>query len=98
MGNVLEVKQNPRSNEGPSPRLVTRQQAAKYCSLSVQRFSDWVRCGRLPSAIPGTTRWDLKAIDLALDAASGISSSPISALDQWRASRDARARHAKRQL
>ena len=98
MGNVLEMKQNPGSNEGLSPRLVTRQQTAKYCSLSVQGFSDWVRCGKLPGAIPGTTRWDLKAIDLALDAASGISSSPISAFDQWRASRDARPRNAKQQL
>ena len=72
------------------PRLVTRQQAAKYCSLSVQGFSEWVRCGRLPSAIPGTTRWDLKAIDQALDAASGISNTPASALDRWKAARDAR--------
>ena len=71
------------------PRLVTRQQGVKYCSLSVQGFSEWVR-GRLPSAVPGTTRWDLKAIDLALDAASGISNTPVSEIDLWKAARNAR--------
>ena len=54
------------------PRLLTREQAAAYCSLSVQAFSAWVRAGRLPPALPGTSRWDKTAIDIGLDKASGL--------------------------
>jgi hypothetical protein len=73
---------------GLGPRLLTRDQAAAYCGLSVQGFSDWVRRGRLPGPITGTIRWDLKAIDAALDLASGLSTSAFSSpLDQWRAKR-----------
>jgi predicted DNA-binding transcriptional regulator AlpA len=73
-------------------RLVSRDQAASYCGLSVSTFSNWVRIGRLPSAISGTSRWDLKAIDLALDSLSGLLSTQTSdvatsALDEWRAKR-----------
>ena len=57
---------------GIAPRLLTREQAAAYCGLSVHGFSDWVKAGRLPGPIRGTTRWDRKAIDAALDQASGI--------------------------
>src|SRR5258707_15886748 len=52
------------------PRLLSRSQAAAYCNVSPGTFSNWVRLGRLPSPLPGTTRWDLKAIDFALDAIS----------------------------
>jgi hypothetical protein len=73
---------------GISPRLLNRDQAAAYCSLSVQGFGRWVRLGRLPGPITGTTRWDIKAIDAALDLASGLSASASSSpLDQWRAKR-----------
>ena len=50
---------------GIVPRVVTREQAASYCGLSPQGFSDWIRAGRLPGPIDGTCRWDLKAIDAA---------------------------------
>jgi hypothetical protein len=71
-----------------SPRLLNRHQAAAYCCLSVQGFDRWVRLGRLPAPISGTTRWDLKAIDAALDLASGLSiSASASPLDQWRVKR-----------
>ena len=33
------------------PRLLTRDQAAAYCGLSVQGFSGWMRLGRLPGPI-----------------------------------------------
>jgi hypothetical protein len=35
-------------------------------------FSDWVRRGIAPGPIPGTHIWDRKAIDAALDRASGL--------------------------
>lgn len=71
-----------------SPRLLNRQQAAAYCNLSPTTFSNWVRSGMLPPPLPGTTRWDLKAIDFALDAISGLQpKQESSALDEWRANR-----------
>jgi predicted DNA-binding transcriptional regulator AlpA len=77
---------------GIGQRLVSRDQAASYCGLSVSTFSNWVKIGRLPSALSGTSRWDLKAIDLALDSLSGLlrTQTPdvaTSALDEWRAKR-----------
>jgi hypothetical protein len=73
-------------------RLLTREQAAFYCGLSVSAFSKWVKIGRLPAALAGTSRWDLKAIDLALDSLSGLaisktSDSVTTALDEWRSKR-----------
>jgi hypothetical protein len=64
-----------------SPRLLTRSQAAAYCSLSLQGFSAWVKLGKLPRPILGTARWDLKKIDEALDILQN------NALDQWKAKR-----------
>ncbi len=37
---------------GIAPRLLTREQAAAYCGLSVQGFGRWVRLGRLPARSP----------------------------------------------
>ncbi len=73
-----------------APRLVTRAEAAAYCGLSPQGFSAWVRIGRLPASLPGTSRWDLKAIDAALDSLSGIADRGEGGigslvLDQWKA-------------
>ncbi len=69
---------------GIAPRLLTREQAAAYCGLSTHGFSEWVRAGRLPGPIAGTARWDLRAIDAALDSLSGIGIGSL-ALDQWKA-------------
>ena len=54
-------------------------------------FSNWVREGKLPPALPGTARWDLKAIDFALDAMSGLQQQELTALDEWRAKRARRS-------
>jgi len=73
------------------PRLLERPDAAAYCSLTVDGFSAWVRSGRLPAALPGTKRWDRKAIDEALDRLSGLAgdreSGIAGALDSWRKGR-----------
>jgi hypothetical protein len=80
------------SNQQLTPRLLSRQQAAEYCCLSPSAFSSWVRSRKLPPSLPGTTRWDLKAIDFALDAMSGLNSQEeLSALDEWRAKRARRS-------
>jgi predicted DNA-binding transcriptional regulator AlpA len=70
------------------PRLLSRPQAAAYCNISPTTFSNWVRMGKLPPPLPRTTRWDLKAIDVALDAMSGLQpQQEASALDKWREKR-----------
>lgn len=71
-----------------SSRLITRNEAAAYCRLSSQGFSRWIKRGYLPGPIAGTARWDLKAIDAALDRASDIiDESSSSPLDLWRQNR-----------
>jgi hypothetical protein len=75
-----------------SPRLVSREKAAAYCDLSVQAFSAWTKAGRLPPSLPGTARWDLRAIDHALDSLSGIRESrEETPLDDWRSRRARRS-------
>ena len=79
---------------GVEPRGMTKKTAAAYCGCgSLAAFDDWVRRGILPGPIPGTHRWDRKAIDMKLDLASGLQSitAPATALEVWRAKKHARA-------
>jgi hypothetical protein len=83
------TRQSPLSELCISPRLLPRAEAAIYCGLSCQGFSSWVKNGRLPGPIAGTARWDLRAIDAALDLLSGIADRDgggvrSSVLDQWK--------------
>jgi len=75
------------------PRLLTKSEAATYCRCSLSAFDDWIRRGIMPGSIPGTHRWDRKAIDRALDKLSGIvpQSDTATAYDEWKAKRAARA-------
>jgi hypothetical protein len=73
-------------------RCLNRHQAAAYCGCdSLSTFADWVRRGIVPGPIPGTHRWDRRAIDAALDRASGISITIEDEFDAWKARRNARA-------
>jgi hypothetical protein len=71
------------------PRGMTREEAAAYCGCeSMAAFSNWVRRGIIPRPLPGTHRWDRKAIDAALDRASGLETTlQESPLEAWRAQR-----------
>ena len=60
------------TNTHPSPRLINRQEAANYCGVSTAAFAQWVRQGTLPKPVPGTNRWDIRAIDYRLDNLAGI--------------------------
>ena len=64
-----------RDKDAPSPaiepRCLTQQQAAAYCSLTPSGFAAWCRQGIVSDPIPGTKRWDRKALDATLDKASG---------------------------
>jgi hypothetical protein len=73
---------------GPiQPRGLTREAAAAYVSLSPEGFDEWVKRGIVPSPIRGTNRWDRRAIDAALDRASGLAATPETAFDDWKAHR-----------
>ncbi|CAH1671793.1 helix-turn-helix transcriptional regulator [Chelatococcus asaccharovorans] len=55
-----------------APRGLSREQAAAYCGLKPSGFDYWINRGRLPGAIPGTKRWDRRALDAAWDKLSGL--------------------------
>ena len=78
---------------GLEPRGMTREAAAAYCSLSPATWDRWVSDGRMPPPLPGTHRWDRKAIDRAWDLISGFGTEEMSASDlavaEWRKSRRA---------
>jgi hypothetical protein len=61
------------------PRLMSGPDAAAYLGLTPAAFNKWVAEGRIPKPLPGTRRWDRKAIDLALDRISGIESPVVAA-------------------
>ena len=77
----------PAASTPPSPRLLSRPEAAAYCRVTVETFDGYRRRGIVPGPIEGTDRWDRKLIDQYLDKASGISSAAGSSLDGWRAKR-----------
>ena len=65
-------------------RGLTAQQAAEYCGCeTVDAFMGWVKRRIVPGPIPGTHRWDRKAIDLALDQISGLTKDAGSSFDEW---------------
>jgi hypothetical protein len=69
-------------------RGLTKQEAAEYCGCnSLAAFDRWQQKGIVPPAIPGTNRWDRKAVDQWLDRASGIvsDSKVLSPYERWRA-------------
>ena len=70
------------------PRLLTRPDAAAYCSVSLETFDGYRRRGIVPDPVDGTNRWDRKLIDIWLDRASGIVPDAASPLDEWRGQRN----------
>ena len=64
-------------------RLGSEKEAADYVGLEVATFRVWFSSGRLPQPIADCGKYDLKAIDLAIDGISGIGGA-TNALDAWR--------------
>ncbi|SCB41653.1 helix-turn-helix transcriptional regulator [Rhizobium multihospitium] len=58
--------------ESDSPRLIGRKEAAAYLGISESTFSLWVATYKMPPCIPGTRKWDRRAIDAKLDEISGL--------------------------
>lgn len=65
-------------------RLVGEKEAAEIIGIELATFRDWVSCGRLPKPMPECGKFDIKAIDAAIDRISGLGG-PANALDMWRA-------------
>jgi hypothetical protein len=86
---ATEVGKEGRATNMLEPRGLSREEAAAYAGCAtLSMFHDWVRRNILPGPIPGTHRWDRKAIDAALDRASGLRSpSELSALERWKQER-----------
>ncbi|RYH00279.1 MAG: hypothetical protein EON58_00615 [Alphaproteobacteria bacterium] len=55
-----------------APRLIGRKEAAAYCGIAESTFSLWVATHKMPTTIPGTRKWDKRAIDAKLDEISGL--------------------------
>lgn len=69
------------------PRGLSLDDAATYAGCkTVSAFKDWVRKGKMPGPMPGTHRYDRRAIDAALDRMSGITpaSEDQSAYGAWK--------------
>ncbi|RFB95753.1 hypothetical protein B5K11_10105 [Rhizobium leguminosarum bv. trifolii] len=61
-----------------------RKQAALYLGIAESTFSLWVSSHKMPPCIPGTRKWDRRAIDAKLDQISGLDVSPTEdRYDQW---------------
>ena len=70
-----------------TPRGLSAAAAADYAGCqTVAAFHAWVRRGLMPKPMPGTRRYDRRAIDLALDQLSQITSHSAepSAYEQWK--------------
>ena len=75
-----------------TPRLLSRQEAAAYCGVSVSTFHGWVKAGHMPAPLFGSKRWDRKAIDLVLDKASGLEQGVTNEdpYEKWKRAKSAR--------
>lgn len=80
-----------------APRLIGRKEAAAYLGIGESTFSLWVSTHKMPPPVPGTRRWDKKAIDAKLDAISGLDVTPETLDDEFeRWERDQKARKAEK--
>ncbi len=66
------------------PRLVGRKAAAAYCNITPSTFSMWVATNKMPPALPGTRRWDMRAIEAKLAELSGLAAVVVEdPYDKW---------------
>jgi hypothetical protein len=77
---------------GKSPRRgLTAQEAAEHCGMSVGSFHAWLKRQGIACRIPGTQRYDLKALDAAIDKLMGIvpptAERKLTPYEAWKAKR-----------
>lgn len=65
----------------PTQRALSRERAAEYVDVSPNTFDRMVKDGLMPApiAIYGRKIWDVRAIDTAFDALSGLADPPHAA-------------------
>jgi hypothetical protein len=88
MSRSATIPADGRPRRPVEPRGLSKDDAAVYCGCeTVSAFNDWVRRGIVPGPIRGTHRWDRKAIDAALDRASGLAPTMTEQSDyaKWKA-------------
>lgn len=74
-------------------RLRTESEAAEEIGLPLATFRAWVAAGKLPKPIPDCDKYDMKAVDAAVDRISGLGD-PTNALDAWHTKRRGHAHSA----
>ena len=73
---ALSGRQNRHKGDHMHKRLLSREEAAHYCGTTPRRFTVWVERGLMPRRIPGTNRWDVRAVDAAIDRAGAAKAAP----------------------
>jgi len=72
---------------------MTKEEAAEYVGCqTLAAFDAWRAKGIVPGPMAGTNRWDRKALDAALDRASGIvsgSEPELTPFQRWKAEKNA---------
>ena len=69
------------------PRLLSKDEMCAYLGgISAATYDQWHAKGFVPGPVRGTTRYDVKAHDMALDRLSNLDRprSAQTALDEWR--------------
>ncbi|GJE03602.1 helix-turn-helix transcriptional regulator [Methylobacterium isbiliense] len=90
----VDAVRRAERDEGQA-RLMTIGELAAYCRMSPSGVRTLVARGLLPQALPGSRRWDRRAVDAALDRASGLPGvTEESAFQRWKRDRD--ERHGRR--
>lgn len=73
------------SDGAHAPRLLTRAQLRQYLQITVTELAERIDRGEIPRPLWGAkpddraARWDVRAVDRALDAASGPTASVAAA-------------------
>ena len=60
------------------PRLMNREQMMAYLGVSSSTLARWIADGHIPGPVVGS-RFDRRAVDAALDRASGLTSDAAAA-------------------
>lgn len=74
----------------PTARLQTKEGICAYLGdISHATYDNWQAKGIVPGPVPGTSRYDIRAHDRAIDRAGGLAAAERksrSALDDWESS------------
>jgi hypothetical protein len=80
------------ANDNRAPRLVSKSEAARYCGVTPTTYAKWVVQGIFPPSVSVTGKYDMRALDAAIDLLSGIKSVDLSEdrFEVWKRGRSAK--------